>query len=255
MSIVLNSPSHSQGESYFSPSGATPSFESNEQSQTPYFTAPLSPMLNTEFFQAVQARQAGTPPFISTNSSEASLNASSTNSSRCFKDSPPMNLNLGATTLRREKQTTSSTASNAISPDALYDILSTNGLLLLDVRSFVQYSHSHIQTAVGVSVPNTILRRPTFTLEKLSEAIVKDDSKHRLQNWPKADSIVLYDQNSLVVQEASTIYYLLQKFQRQGFKGHLSFLQGQSVISSVDHVAFDSLIYKFFSSRWHGCLC
>jgi hypothetical protein len=64
-------------------------------------------------------------------------------------------------------------------------------------------------------------------LEKLSEAIVKDESKRRLQNWQKADSIVLYDQNSCAVQDASTIYYLCQKFQKQGFKGHIFFLQGK----------------------------
>lgn len=232
MSVVFNSPSHSQGESYFSPTG-TPSFECNEPSQTPYFTAPLSPMLNTEFFQAVQLRSAGTPPFLSTNGSEHSFHASSSTSPRCYKDSTTMNLNLSSSSLRREADKSNTTVdsstseTNSMTPDALYNQLSSSGLLLLDVRSFVQYSHSHIRTAIGVSVPSTILRRPTFTLEKLSEAIVKDESKRRLQNWQKADSIVLYDQNSCAVQDASTIYHLCQKFQKQGYKGHIFFLQGK----------------------------
>jgi hypothetical protein len=238
MSVVFNSPSHSQGDSYFSPTGPTPSFESNDPSQTPYFTAPLSPMLNTEFFQAVQARQAGTPPFISTDTSDASQ-PFTPSSLQTIKDSAPMNLNFSSTTLLRREQNKHSSLdinmeTKPITSDNLYNLLPTDSslaasynLLLLDVRSFVQYSHSHIRTAVGVSVPSTILRRPTFTLEKLSEAIAKDESKVKIQNWRKADTIVLYDQNSYTVQDASTMYYLFQKFQKQGFKGQLFFLYGE----------------------------
>lgn len=240
MNVVFNSPSHSQGESYFSPSGATPSFESNDPSQTPYFTAPLSPMLNSEFFQAVQARQASTPPFSSSSSSDGSQQFTP-NTIQTFKDaSSPVNLNFGSSTLSRREQNQSYASADkhmefkSISPDNLYKLLPTeaspdnrSNMLLLDVQSFVQYSRSHIRTAVGVSVPSTILRRPTFTLEKLSEAIVKDESKVKLKNWQSADTIVIYDQNSNEVQEASTMLYLFQKFQKQGFKGQLFYLYGE----------------------------
>ncbi|KAI8579911.1 hypothetical protein K450DRAFT_239698 [Umbelopsis ramanniana AG] len=235
MNVVFNSPSHSQGESYFSPSGATPSFETNDPSQTPYFTAPLSPMLNTEFFQAVQARQASTPPFSSNSDGSQQF---SPNTVQTFKDAAPVNLNLGSSILSRREQNKPNSLEKhvefkSITSDDLYNLLPTeaspdnaNNLLLLDVQSFVQYSRSHIRTAVGVSVPSTILRRPTFTLEKLSEAIVKDESKVKLKNWQSADTIVMYDQNSYHVQEASTMHYLFQKFQKQGFKGQLFYLYG-----------------------------
>ncbi|KAI9284835.1 protein-tyrosine phosphatase-like protein [Umbelopsis sp. AD052] len=228
MNVVFNSPSHSQGDSYFSPSGATPSFETNDPSQTPYFTAPLSPMLNTDFFQAVQARQASTPPFSSNSDFSQQF---SPNTVQTFKDPSPLNFNLGSSISSRRES--NSVELKSITSDDLYNLLPTeaspdnaNNLLLLDVQSFVQYSRSHIRTAVGVSVPSTILRRPTFTLEKLSDTIVKDESKVKLKNWQSADTIVMYDQNSYHVQEASTMHYLFQKFQKQGFKGQLFYLYG-----------------------------
>jgi tyrosine-protein phosphatase 2/3 len=242
MNVVFNSPSRSQGESYFSPSGATPSFESNDPSQTPYFTAPLSPMLNTEFFQAVQARQASTPPFSSSSSSDGAQQFTP-NTIQTFKDVTPVNLNLGSSILSRREQNKPYSLDKhlefkSITSNDLHDLLPTetspdtsSNMLLLDVQSFVQYSRSHIRTAVAVSVPSTILRRPTFTLEKLSEAIVKDESKVKLKNWQSADTIVMYDQNSYHVQEASTMHYLFQKFQKQGFKGQLLYLYGEYALS------------------------
>jgi rhodanese-related sulfurtransferase len=186
-----------------------------DSSQTPYFTAPLSPMLNTEFFQAVQARNTGTPPFIT----------------RSLRDTP-MNLHMGPKmhSSRRDDVLNKPVANGHFtSPDHLHTILSSNKLLLLDARSFVQFSHSHIRNAVGVSVPTTILKRPTFTLEKLSEAIVNDESKKKLQNWQHAEYIILYDQTSHSLQDASAsaIQHLYTKFQKQGYNGHLSCLAGE----------------------------
>ena len=199
-------------------------------SQTPYFTAPLSPIFNTEFFQAVQSRHSSAPPFVSTNASEQAQS-----NPRCLKDTLPT-LHLGnKSSLRRDDFANNQhSPTDSMTPEKLYKLLPTSDftssshkLLLLDVRSFVQYSHSHIRTAIGVSVPTTILKRPTFTLEKLSETIVKDDSKKRLQSWQQAEIIVLYDQNSYTIQDASTMQHLFSKFQRQGFKGQIAFLHGK----------------------------
>lgn len=232
MSVVYNySPTQSPGDSYFSPSEPT-SYDTMDSSQTPYFTAPLSPMLNTEFFQAVQARNSGTPPFIPNGDMDSSSFHAQA-SARSLRDTP-MNLHMGSKTyVNRRDDTSNKPVPNGhfTSPDHLNTLLSSNNLLLLDARSFVQYSHSHIRNAVGVSVPTTILRRPTFTLEKLSEAIVNDESKKKLQNWQQAEHIILYDQNSHSLQDASasSILHLYTKFQKQGYKGQLSCLNGKRV--------------------------
>ena len=103
----------------------------------------------------------------------------------------------------------------------------SNKLLVLDVRSFVQFSHCRISGAINVSIPNTILRRPTFTLDKVYEAIVLDTAREKLKEWASMECIVFYDQQSQLLQENSASAYLAGKLIRAGFKGQLNYLKGK----------------------------
>ncbi|SCU82511.1 LANO_0B06524g1_1 [Lachancea nothofagi CBS 11611] len=66
---------------------------------------------------------------------------------------------------------------HAISVDELRSLLlyePAENLLILDVRPFVEFSRSTIQTAQHVCLPSTLLRRKTFTLERLIENLPED---------------------------------------------------------------------------------
>ncbi|RCH99221.1 hypothetical protein CU097_015239 [Rhizopus azygosporus] len=127
-----------------------------------------------------------------------------------------------------------------IEPKQLNDLLNDykqkpKSLLILDVRSFVQFSHSRIHNSVNVSIPNTILKRPTFTLDKVYEAIVLEDAREKLRSWQTADYIIFYDQQSQQLQENSACAYLSIKLVNSGFKGKLHYLKGGFDAFSEQH--------------------
>lgn len=169
---------------------------------------------------AIQARHATQPTVLTSPSNERP---------------PPMagfNLNMGSLANRRQPPT-SAIANSSLQPmesiklnQVLDKYKDTNALLVLDVRSFVQYSHSRIRGSINVSIPNTILKRPTFTLDKVYEAIVLDHARERLRSWEAAECIVFYDQQSQRLLENSASAYLGAKLIRAGFKGQLYYLKG-----------------------------
>ncbi|KAI9319786.1 protein-tyrosine phosphatase-like protein [Dichotomocladium elegans] len=234
MSIAFESPtSRSQSkDAYFTPlnmptlvgassvSDGTNASTTNNGSTTPYFTAPMDPIVHQEFFNAVHARHSNQPIFTTSQPSQGeqpyamalSLDGSGSLANRRKMRAVPMKHQ----------------AFVAIEPKRLAAWLSTDGArtLMVDVRSFVQYSHGRIRGAVNVSVPNTILKRPTFTLEKLYEAIVVENDRERLKKWPSMEHIVLYDQGSHMLLDNCASSYLGNKLSQAGFKGQICYLKG-----------------------------
>lgn len=242
MSLAFESPTRGNGanDAYFTPlnmpsiipqstSQEDASNSTNSTANTPYYTAPINPSLHQDFLNAIQARHATQPTVLTSPSTERSS---------------PMgggfNLSMGSLASRRQPPTPSAANSplQALEAPRLNQMLEkykdTNGLLVLDVRSFVQYSHSRIRGSINVSIPNTILKRPTFTLDKVYEAIVQDHARERLRSWETAESIVFYDQQSLRLLENSASAYLGAKLIRAGFKGQLYYLKGKRERERVD---------------------
>ncbi|KAK4521749.1 uncharacterized protein ATC70_004284 [Mucor velutinosus] len=234
MSLAFESPTRGNGanDAYFTPlnmpsimpqstSQEEASNSTNSTANTPYYTAPINPSLHQDFLNAIQARHATQPTVLTSPSAERSSPMGS-----------GFNLNMGSLANRRQQPTPNATNSplQALEAPRLNQMLdkyrNTNGLLVLDVRSFVQYSHSRIRGSINVSIPNTILKRPTFTLDKVYEAIVQDHARERLRSWETAESIVFYDQQSLRLLENSASAYLGAKLIRAGFKGQLYYLKG-----------------------------
>ncbi|KAI9254831.1 protein-tyrosine phosphatase-like protein [Sporodiniella umbellata] len=246
MSLAIESPTHrgSQGnDAYFTPLGGpnnlasvenagephpnnNNSHESNDAT-TPFYTAPINPSIHQEFLNAIQARQASQPTVLSSPSSE---------------QQPRPILPMGSLANRRLvlQQTLKTPVSDQggslpfltpIDPSGLNRLLvdyqqNPSGLLILDVRSFVQFSHSRIRHSINVSIPNTILKRPTFTLDKVYEAIVLHEAREKLRTWQNTDYILFYDQQSQLLQENSACAYLATKLHKAGYKGKLHFLKG-----------------------------
>ncbi|RUS23773.1 protein-tyrosine phosphatase-like protein [Jimgerdemannia flammicorona] len=111
----------------------------------------------------------------------------------------------------------------------------TQPVLVLDMRSFVHYSQGRVRSSINVCIPNTILRRPTFSLDKVYEAIVSDDDKSRLRKWDTFANIVLYDNNSEVMQDSCAIAYLCKKLLQERYNGSLGYLKGGFEAFSTTH--------------------
>lgn len=238
MSLAFESPTqmNNTNEAYFTPLNMPPSLLNNGNNKeepttnvatTPYFTAPISPSsIHQDFLNAIQARHANQPIILSTpvnnipNTNGFNLNMNSS-----------IALRRNNITARQQPQThpvvTSCSILLPMEAAQLNQLLDNSRLLVLDVRSFVQYSHSRIRGAINVSIPNTILKRPTFTLDKVYDAIVLDQAREKLKSWESAEYIVFYDQQSNILQENSASAYLGAKLLRAGYKGKLHYLKGK----------------------------
>lgn len=189
---------------------------------TPYFTAPRSPLhQHQEFFNAIQSRYAATD--------------SSGHPSRPIVSTSPITLQPPKLRQNAPSAATGTSGSSlpfkSFKPEELGELVDRHkeSILMIDVRSFVHYSHLHIQDAINVSIPNTILKRPSFTLDKVSEVIVSDTQRAVWSAWADKKYIVLYDQisSNLIQNQPNAIVYLCNKFVQSNYRGSLGYLEGK----------------------------
>lgn len=251
MSLTFESPTHRGGQAsdaYFTPltmpnmlsladSSSNNINSDSSGSSTPYYTAPINPGIHQEFLNAIQARQASQPTILNSPTSEQrpTLKMGSLANRRQMLQQQQQQLQShhksAATAIHNEKGPLSFIT--PIDSSQLNELLNkykqkSNSLLILDVRSFVQFSHSKIRNSINISIPNTILKRPTFTLDKVYEAIVLDGAREKLRTWQAADYIIFYDQQSQILQENNASAYLSAKLIKSGYKGKLHYLKGKS---------------------------
>lgn len=106
--------------------------------------------------------------------------------------------------------------------------LSTEQLLLIDVRSFQYYSKSRIQDSIHISIPSILLKRPSYTLEKVCEG---ESRAKLLDHWQDALYIIFYDHSSYKPSDSSnnsTCILLGSKLRNRGYKEQLNYLEGKS---------------------------
>lgn len=123
-----------------------------------------------------------------------------------------------------------------ITPKDLSDLItrfSTNGLLLLDVRTYKSFSESRIKTAVNLCIPTTLLKRPSFNVAKLSETFANNPDKERFGKWKQMKYIIVYDTDSKDASETSALaaIHTLSKFSREGWAGSSFILKGMILFS------------------------
>jgi protein-tyrosine phosphatase len=98
--------------------------------------------------------------------------------------------------------------------------------LLLDLRVFPQFSHSRIRGALNLCIPTTLLKRPSFNLQKLQETFTNEREKERFSQWRNARYIVVYDAFSSDKKDAISAVNTLKKFSNEGWKGNSFILRG-----------------------------
>lgn len=116
-----------------------------------------------------------------------------------------------------------------ISPTQLKDMLERlqpSQFLLLDLRVFPQFSHSRIRDALNLCIPTTLLKRPSFNLQKLQDTFTNEGEKLRFSQWPSVKYIVVYDAYSSEKKDAMSAVNTLKKFSNEGWKGQCYIARG-----------------------------
>ncbi|KAI7870819.1 protein-tyrosine phosphatase-like protein [Spinellus fusiger] len=225
MSLAFESPTRrAANEAYFTPLNM-PTLLTEEtvpSTTTPYFTAPINPILHQEFLNAIHSRHASQPTVLTESTPRLTLNPAALSNKR---KAPTINLHSTPPPPAAKVTGSAATLPPVTAQELLQWMNDATKLLLLDVRSFVQYSHAQLTTSVNVSIPNTILKRPTFTLDKVYEVITEQD-KQRLETWKQVERIVFYDQSSNTLPENSAAIFLTAKFKQAGYKRDMYYLKG-----------------------------
>lgn len=91
--------------------------------------------------------------------------------------------------------------------------------LILDLRVSTQYAQAHIRDALNLCIPTTLLKRPSFNVQKLAETFKDDEQRARFCNWRSSKYIIVYDNNSTQLKDATICMNMVKKFQAEGYDG------------------------------------
>lgn len=116
-------------------------------------------------------------------------------------------------------------AFTALQPNALPPVLADAAVLILDIRPHNAYALGRLPSALSLSVPSTLLKRPLFSLDRLAQ-MLSPGTRTRFAAWPSASKIVVYDADSASLAEGGNILGLLRKLRKEGFKGELCWVKG-----------------------------
>jgi protein-tyrosine phosphatase len=108
----------------------------------------------------------------------------------------------------------------------MLDRLPSSQFLLLDLRVFPLFSQSRIKDALNLCIPTTLLKRPSFDIQKLQDTFATEAEKERFAQWKYAKCIVVYDAFSSEKKDATLCINTLKKFSNEGWTGHSYILRG-----------------------------
>ncbi|KAJ7630392.1 hypothetical protein FB45DRAFT_1027618 [Roridomyces roridus] len=109
-----------------------------------------------------------------------------------------------------------------VPPSALSEWLNDPAVLILDIRPHAAYSSARISKAVSLSVPSTLLKRPLFSLQRISAMLPSHSARARFSAWRSSPRILVYDADSVSISETSNIHGLLRKFRAEAPDAEIS---------------------------------
>lgn len=117
-----------------------------------------------------------------------------------------------------------------ISPEDLLDLIKTHlpqDFLLLDLRVFAQYTKSRISGALNLCIPTTLLKRPSYNVQKLADTFSnKVDEKAKFDSWQYVRYIAVYDAASMHLKDATSCVNVVKKFTNENWTGATFILRG-----------------------------
>lgn len=108
------------------------------------------------------------------------------------------------------------------------DLLKSKGdkALLLDLRVSTQYAESHLKDALNLCIPTTLLKRPSYNVSRLADTFKDEGQKAKFGSWQSCTMLIVYDNNSSQLKEASNCVNILKKFSSEGWKGQCFIIRG-----------------------------
>lgn len=115
-----------------------------------------------------------------------------------------------------------------VTPQYVVNLIEANAedILVLDLRVSTQYAISHIDGALSLCIPTTLLKRPSFNVQKLSETFKDDDQRRKFLGWRNAHAIVIYDSSAAQLKDAQMCVNTINKFKNEGYEGTLYIIRG-----------------------------
>ncbi|ORX35662.1 hypothetical protein BD324DRAFT_652210 [Kockovaella imperatae] len=119
-------------------------------------------------------------------------------------------------------------------PRSLRPLLPLSTTLVLDLRPPSSFHSAHLPNSVSLPIPSTLLRRPAFTLSKLTQ-MLPAEARGSVAEWKEKRDIILLDADSTRLTADSIMTGLAGKFDREGFQGNMWYLQGGlAALNGVD---------------------
>jgi hypothetical protein len=108
--------------------------------------------------------------------------------------------------------------------NTLLDSVSPNQLLLVDLRSAVEYERSHIHGSINFRAPASFVQRAP--LELMERALADDSSRATFNKWSTSKCVVFYDRHVEFPWECPTAEALIQRFRSKRWTGQGFILKG-----------------------------
>lgn len=115
---------------------------------------------------------------------------------------------------------------SAVQLKDMLERLPSSEFLLLDLRVYHHFSQSRIQGALNVCIPTTLLKRPSFNLQKLQDTFTTESEKVRFSQWRNCPYLIVYDACSSEKKDAVSAVNTLKKFENEGWNGTSYILRG-----------------------------
>lgn len=208
--LVLDPPTPAQGPNTFSLPSATPSLF------IPLPSTPMLPRKPSETFKSPsnplsQLTLKSAAPTTRRPRTAAPIMQSSQPPQEEFQRFTP----IPADTLPEMMRS----ASNSSTP-------TPSSILILDIRNHHAFTAARVRGAMNLSVPSTLLKRPAFSLSKITDMLPSDADRLAFTAWRSAEQIIVYDQDSTSLSSGSNLLGLLRKFEIEGFTGTLGYIHG-----------------------------
>lgn len=116
-----------------------------------------------------------------------------------------------------------------ITPQHLCNLLDSAAeeMLILDLRVSTQYAGAHLRGALNLCIPTTLLKRPSFNVNKLAETFKDNaDQRRKFENWKSSKYIIVYDSASFQLKDATSCVNTIKKFDSEGVEGKCYILKG-----------------------------
>ena len=118
--------------------------------------------------------------------------------------------------------------SSLVTPQHVVNLLQANeeDVLILDIRVSTHYARSRVRGALNLCIPTTLLKRPSFNVQKLSETFKNEGQRRKFERWRNSRYIVVYDASAAQLKDATICLTTIKKFASEGYEGTLYIMRG-----------------------------